>query len=662
MKRFLRTIGGKAVLFTGCIISLTIFVVSLCTAIYMIETGFYTKNEDSIYVRMIERELGIKGISFLQEVSVSKQEPVIYQGGSMAFAFMDDSGNIILETPDAKEVDSWPYAGYFLVQKYTASDEDKYRSFQFWYADTYSAVPEPVSYDDTDNNFVLFTLKAAEALDPAGSDVFSFFKKLEHVLYSLKVYIWIIAVLALGLTLTCFISLMCVSGRRNDTEELVPGLLNRVPFDIMLAAGGLLILFPIYLMLRNTNTSEVWTVVLMAGVFLLAANILLGLCMSAAARLKTKTLARNTVIFRILELLAKGLTAVGHGLEKVFLFIGKMIRDLPLVVKTIIAIVVLSLIELFAIIAAINSRRDDGLMIFWTLEKVILVPLILYAAIMLKRLKKSGEILAAGNLSHQTDLTGMTGDFKRHGEDLNRIAEGMNLAVEEKMKSERMKTELITNVSHDIKTPLTSVINYADLISREETDNEKIREYSEVLKRQSDRLKRLIEDLVEASKASSGVLDIDPEALNVGVLLQQAAGEYEEKIKSAGLELILSIPEEDTIILADSRRMWRIFDNLLNNTAKYAQPGTRVYLTLERDKDRAVISLKNISRDPLNISEEELMERFTRGDASRHTEGSGLGLSIAKSLAELQGGKLHVKIDGDLFKAVLEIPLLQKTF
>ena len=296
--------------------------------------------------------------------------------------------------------------------------------------------------------------------------------------------------------------------------------------------------------------------------------------------------------------------------------------------------------------------------IFFFMEKLIIIPVVLYFAVCLRKLQKGGRALAGGDLSFVTDTKGMFGDLKRHGENLNSIAGGMSIAVEERTKSERMKTELITNVSHDIKTPLTSIINYAALIGNEPCENTKITEYSEVLVRQSERLKRLIEDLVEASKASSGNLEVTLAPCDAAVFLTQASGEYEEKLQKSALTLVMKQPEKELRILADGRRMWRIFDNLMNNICKYAQNGTRVYLSLEQIGGNAVITFKNTSREPLDMTEEELMERFTRGDSSRNTEGNGLGLSIAKSMAELQNGTLRLSIDGDLFKAILTFPLI----
>ena len=261
--------------------------------------------------------------------------------------------------------------------------------------------------------------------------------------------------------------------------------------------------------------------------------------------------------------------------------------------------------------------------------------------------------MAKGNEHHRVDTKNMKGEFLKHADDLNSIADGITKAVNERMKSERFKTELITNVSHDIKTPLTSIINYVDLLEKEEPENEKMREYLEVLSRQSGKLKKLIEDLIEASKASTGNLTVNLEHCELSILLEQVVGEYEDKLRDKGLDLILTKPDKPVEIMADGRHMWRIFDNLMNNVCKYAQSGTRVYLGLTEMENKAVVSFKNISRAQLNVSGDELMERFVRGEASRSSEGSGLGLSIAKSLVQLQNGEMKIIVDGDLFKVEL---------
>lgn len=244
---------------------------------------------------------------------------------------------------------------------------------------------------------------------------------------------------------------------------------------------------------------------------------------------------------------------------------------------------------------------------------------------------------------------------------VNDLGDGLRHALQEQMKSERMKADLITNVSHDLKTPLTSIINYVDLLKREELHNEKANEYLEVLDQKSQRLKQLTEDLVEASRASSGNVVLDIRRIDVKELLMQTCGEFVERFEARGLQLVENFPQNPQYVDADGRRLWRIIENLFRNVEKYAMPHTRVYLDLINDGDRVAFSLKNISENPLNISPEELTERFTRGDESRSTEGSGLGLSIAKDLTEIQKGTFEIYLDGDLFKVTVSFPIASET-
>jgi signal transduction histidine kinase len=242
---------------------------------------------------------------------------------------------------------------------------------------------------------------------------------------------------------------------------------------------------------------------------------------------------------------------------------------------------------------------------------------------------------------------------------LPKLQEGLQLAIEESIKNERMKTELITNVSHDIKTPLTSIINYVDLLKRAKPQGENVEHYLEVLAQKSERLKHLIEDLVEASKASSGTISLEKTNLDFTELVSQTVGEFEEKLAGRKLRILVNMPDPPVTIFADGRRMFRILENLFQNVYKYAQEGTRVYLDLEvLDGKTAVLTLRNISAAALNISAEELTERFVRGEESRSSEGSGLGLSIAKDLVKLQGGELTIWIDGDLFKVEVRFPMV----
>ena len=272
-----------------------------------------------------------------------------------------------------------------------------------------------------------------------------------------------------------------------------------------------------------------------------------------------------------------------------------------------------------------------------------------------KQIHDATEKIYKGDTNIKLDESLYTGVLKELAIYINDIVGGFSNAIKESLKSERLKTELITNVSHDIKTPLTSIINYVNLLKQENIQNEKAKEYIEVLDNKSQRLKKLIEDLVEASKASSGNIKINKEVLNVKELLNQVTGEFEDKFNSRGLNIISKLPEKTVYIKADSRYLYRVLENIYSNVAKYAEENTRVYIDCILEEENTVaIYVKNISKDELNISADELMQRFVRGDKSRNTEGSGLGLSIAKSLTELQDGTFNIYLDGDLFKVAIK--------
>ena len=271
-----------------------------------------------------------------------------------------------------------------------------------------------------------------------------------------------------------------------------------------------------------------------------------------------------------------------------------------------------------------------------------------------QKIKEGIEKISEGELDYKIDLEDIHGEQRKIAEQVNSIGSGLDAAVEKNMKSERLKTDLITNVSHDIKTPLTSIINYVNLLKQEKFDDPKIQRYIEVLEEKSQRLKTLTEDVVEASKVSSGNISLEFMNINMIELIQQTSGEFEEKFQARNLTQIMNFPEEDAIVRVDGRRMWRVLANIYNNAAKYAMEGTRIYADLQTLDGKVIFSLKNISEQPLNISSaEELTERFIRGDLSRSTEGSGLGLSIAKTLTTMMGGTFDLYLDGDLFKVVI---------
>lgn len=290
------------------------------------------------------------------------------------------------------------------------------------------------------------------------------------------------------------------------------------------------------------------------------------------------------------------------------------------------------------------------LLVFWVFVYILMLKYIEKV----DKIKQALKEIYEGNPNVHLEKEELTGVLKQMAEYINDIAGGFTNAIEQSLKSERLKTELITNVSHDIKTPLTSIINYVDLLKQEDIKDEKIKQYIDILNQKSLRLKKLIEDLVEASKVSSGNVKLNIEVIDLKELLAQTIGEFEDRFESKNLKIDIEIPDEEVKIKADNRYMYRVIENLFSNITKYSIDNSRVYISLTKQNDKIKLEIKNISKDKLNISPDELMQRFVRGDKSRYTEGSGLGLSIAKSLTEMQGGKFDINIDGDLFKVIIE--------
>lgn len=467
------------------------------------------------------------------------------------------------------------------------------------------------------------------------------------------------------LALLCFIFLLCSAGHKNGREGITPSAIHEIHLDVYTVVVAVGAFTGLYLAFGwiGMNPGMINLIVL---VVLFAAEVIWCTLyfMELAIRLKMGKWWQNTILYRVFRFF-------GRFCKRVFRGIVKLIRGIPMVWRTALLCLAVCVAEFFGLILFYNDRVV--LLFFWAIEKFILCGAITFVALMCKELQEGSEALADGDLNYKLDTSHMVLSFKEHGENLNSIGEGISAAVEQRMKSEHLKTELITNVSHDIKTPLTSIINYADLIGKEvsgdakdtgdgagtETAQEReqhISEYAEVLLRQSQKLKKLLDDLLEASKATTGNLEVHPEVCDVSVLLSQAVGEYEQRFSEKKLETIVKQPEETVKVMADGRHLWRVFDNLLNNIYKYAQAGSRVYLNVEHDGQNANIIFRNMSAYPLEMSPEELEERFTRGDRSRHMEGNGLGLSIAKSLTELQKGDMEIVTDGDLFKVVITLP------
>ena len=503
------------------------------------------------------------------------------------------------------------------------------------------------------------TLLLTAYLDPAlpAQDTLAVLSALFTRLYAWR---YALPILCLGLLLVAallYVYLLCAAGRRPGAEGVQPGRLHRVPTDVLYvcAAGLAALLLALASLLAFGGTIVYASVSAFVPLLLVCAVcgagealLLVGVSMSTAVRVKTRTWLSSMLVYRALRCLLRGARSAWSGVSAV-------LHNLPLVWKLLLACGGYVLLSVVLINEAFYSS-DRYLLLYLLLSAAGALLLCRYA-VGFDRLRRGAQKLAGGELACRVETKGMPRGVRTLAEDLGRVSEGAQRALEARMKSERMKTDLITNVSHDLKTPLTSIVNYVELLKKEELHNETAAGYVAVLDRQAQRLKKLTEDVVEASKASSGAINVRLAQLDAAELIRQCAAEYGERFAAAQLTPVLRLPDGPLLVRADGRLLWRVFDNLLGNAVKYAMPGTRVYFDAEAQHNEALLSVRNISREPLEKSGDELMERFVRGDASRRAEGSGLGLSIAGSLMALQGGTLAVLPDGDLFRADVRLPL-----
>ena len=466
---------------------------------------------------------------------------------------------------------------------------------------------------------------------------------------------WVLGIGIIGFA-ACAVYLCFAAGRTPNSDIIKVSGLNKLPLDLYLTAAfsGICILIVLlaegfeYMLVDIPALAIPYGIVLLASICVLAEGFMLALV--AQCKMKRGYWWRNTLVGRFVRFCGRwtfrGLKAAGNML--------------PIVAKWVGLILGIALCAFLSLVVCLNCW-EDIFQVFWALVTfgfcVLILAVIGYGAWCFGTLLKGTKNMAQGNLDQKIEAKYLLGSFGQMAKELNNLADGAKIAAERQMKSERMKTELITNVSHDIKTPLTSIINYVDLLKSAET-REQQDQYLEVLDRQSQSLKKLIEDLMDMSKASSGNVTVELTPIDAAEAVNQALGEFADKLDAVGLTPVFRHPEEPVTINADGKHLWRILHNLLSNACKYAMPGTRLYLDLLILDGRAVLTIKNISKEELNMDAEALMERFVRGDASRNTEGNGLGLNIAQSLVQLQKGTMDLLVDGDLFKVTLSFPLV----
>jgi signal transduction histidine kinase len=452
-----------------------------------------------------------------------------------------------------------------------------------------------------------------------------------------------VAVGALGAVVWIF--LLYQAGRTPNRDGITLNWQDRIPLDLYLAIIIIPVSFTGYVISEVWDNypygaADLWTHIVgcLFGLLPLI-GLALAFTLTLATRIKSGTVWSNTLLFRFFRYCR----AVWRT----------NMKQLPMLWRSVVVF------GLYILLSAIVIKISGSSLFLYFIWQLAVLALVTRFVSQWNQIRLGTAAIVNGDTDYHIDTARMLPELKEHAEQLNSMGLAINKAVEERFKSEHFKAELITNVSHDLKTPLTSIINYVDLLKKENIESEAVQGYLEVLDRKSQRLKKLTEDLVEASKASTGNLAVVKDRLDLVQLVTQATGEYEEKMKASSLSLRQTLPQEPVYVVADGRHLWRILDNLLGNCTKYALEGTRVYLEISVWQESVVLAVKNISREPLNMDPDALMERFVRGDESRTTEGSGLGLSIARSLTELQGGIFDLSIDGDLFKAIITLPLAE---
>lgn len=490
--------------------------------------------------------------------------------------------------------------------------------------------------------------------------------------YLPNLWMWLVAAIVCGLFyLILFVYQTVMAGREYDEEGVKRISLNA--FDRIPTEAALLIAFGVALLalwilvvvteLAGCDPTDIeylreavhqdWFVATLLGIVFAADMVFTFFFYSLVRRIKARELFKNSYLYRLLLRLKQ--------------FAWQVYDNGGIVLRTWVPYGIFMVFNLFMLLWAVDA--GNLLLVVFACAIDVIVGVLLYKDAKERQGIVEGiETIAGGEVEHQIDTEDLHGDNKVLANSVNSIGKGIKEAVEISMKDERMKADLITNVSHDIKTPLTSIINYVDLLKRERVDNEKVQNYIRVLDEKSQRLKQLTDDLVEASKITSGNISYHFERINLTELLNQTIGEFSEKFETKNLMTVMNVNTRNVVIEADSRRIWRVMENLFNNVYKYAMPGTRVYVTMDKREsgnqdgaEQIEISIKNISENPLNCKPEELTERFIRGDESRTTEGSGLGLSIAKNLTIAQKGNFEIQLDGDLFKVFLTFPAVGET-
>ncbi len=622
----------------GCILGIS----------YLFEYNFYTEGDNgqtakSVAVQIYSIDDSEMAKDYYNCIYEKSDEPLMEwyherfspENSSYAFSITDINGAVRLSSPQA--------SGYSYE---TISNGSDYTGKQLFYAYNEQGEPE----------LLVLNYAISSGDDMIANDKYSQAFRWIDIADSLKFFVFVVLFVAV-LIVIILLSLITINAGNTDEEtgEIIPGAVEKIPLDVLTLC--LISLFSVaWIIIGLTSAADVEMVLNNFVVMITcvaAVFVVMTYLTSLSVRVKMGKFYKNTVIYMIYR---KFKRKTPRKVRRIF-------YDMSAFKKLIIGIVVFFLVEAAILIGIAyhgilkpNPESADNVLLtfitVWAITRLVIIPIFAMIAINLHYVKEEGERIAEGIMGDGSVADKLTiSSIRSHGKNLDMIKKEINRAMEQELKSEKLKSELITNVSHDLKTPLTSIKNYVDLLQREDLSDEDRKNYTKTIAKHTDKLSMLLSNLLEASQISSGNIEVNLEKTSLNIMLEQSIEEFSIKFMQSDLLPRISMPEDDVYIMGDGQWLWRIFSNLLNNACKYAAPDTDVEITLEKRDGKATVEIANISGAELNVEGEELFERFVRGDSSRHTEGNGLGLSIAKSLVELQGGAMNISVSGERFAA-----------
>ncbi|MBQ7837347.1 MAG: HAMP domain-containing histidine kinase [Clostridia bacterium] len=620
----------------GCILGIT----------YLVEYGFYTEGDNgqtakSVAVQIYSIDDSEMAKDYYNCIYEKSDEPLMNwyhekfspENSSYAFSITDVNGAVRLSSPQA--------SGHSYE---TIANSSDYTGKQLFYAYNEKSEPE----------LLVLNYAVSSGEDMIANDKYTQAFRWIDIADTLKFFVFVVLFIAV-LIVIILLSLITINAGNTDEEtgEIIPGAVEKVPLDVLTLC--LVSLFIVAWMIIGLTSAADVEMVLNNFVVMItcvaAVFVVMTYLTSLSVRVKMGKFYKNTVIYMIYR----------NFKRKTPRKVRRIFYDMSAFKKLIIGIVVFFLVEAAILIGIAYHgilkpepvSADNVLLTFitiWAITRLVIIPIFAMIAINLHYVKEEGERIAEGIMGDSSITDKLTiSSIRSHGKNLDMIKKEINRAMEQELKSEKLKSELITNVSHDLKTPLTSIKNYVDLLQREDLSDEDRKNYTKTIAKHTDKLSMLLSNLLEASQISSGNIEVNLEKTSLNIMLEQSIEEFSIKFMQSDLLPRVNMPEDDIYIMGDGQWLWRIFSNLLNNACKYAAADTDVEITLENRDGKATVEIANISGTELNIEGEELFERFVRGDSSRHTEGNGLGLSIAKSLVELQGGTMNISVSGERF-------------